>query len=152
LKKINDILNLDINNKNVLIIGCPASGKTYLSSKLKSNHKIIHTDDYMHYGYDLSMYNVLNDIIESNENTLVEGVQGYRLLRKGIQMDCYYPDIVLELIISEQRMISTYKKERDLSKIKYLKTFNKVHDKILQDYLRLKNKNKPEWIKVLNDY
>ena len=44
-----DISNIE--NKNVLIIGCPGFGKTYLSNIIKSNkHQIFHTDDYIKHG------------------------------------------------------------------------------------------------------
>jgi len=141
---------MDIEGKNVLIIGCPASGKTYLLNQFKTTHKKFPTDDYMRFGYEQSMYQVLEDIKKSTEKTLVEGIQGYRLLRKGVQLDCYYPDIVIQLIISEQQMLNTYRNERDEKKIKYLKGFNKMHDKIINDYFMLENKSKPEWIKVSN--
>lgn len=149
---IEQVLKLDIENKNVLIIGCPASGKTWLSNQFKSNHTIIHTDDYMQFGYEQSMYEVLNYIIKSETNTLVEGVQGYRLLRKGIQLGNYHPDIVIQLIISEERMINTYSSERDEKKIKYLKGFNRMYDKIISDYFELENPNQPIWINVENEY
>lgn len=149
---IEDVLKLDIEGKNVLIIGCPASGKSYLLNQFQTNHKKFQTDDYIQYGFEQSMYKVLEDIKNTEGNTLVEGVQGYRLLRKGVQLDCYYPDMVIELIISEQQMLSTYRNERDIKKIKYLTGFNKAQSKILNDYFLMKNKSKPEWIKVINDY
>ena len=79
-------------------------------------------------------------------------MQGYRLLRKGVQLDNYYPDIVFQLIISEEQMMNTYKHERDEKKIRYLRGFNKTHDKILNDYFAMANPNKPEWIKVDNTH
>ena len=150
MQTIEQILQMNIEGKNVLIIGCPASGKTYLLNQFKTTHKKFHTDDYMLFGYEKSMYQVLEDIKKTTEKTLVEGIQGYRLLRKGVQLDCYYPDIVIQLIISEQQMMNTYRNERDEKKIKYLKGFNKMHDKIINDYFMLENKSKPEWIKVSN--
>lgn len=147
-----NIKDLDITGKNVLIIGCPASGKTHLVNQMKTSHKIIHTDDYMQHGYEQAMYVILDEIKNNQSNTLVEGVQGYRLLRKGVQLDCYYPDIVIQLIISESRMMETYKNERNAKKVQYLKGFNKMHDKILNDYFLIGNKSKPEWIKVNNTY
>lgn len=149
---IEEIIKLDIEGKDVLIIGCPASGKSYLLKQIPTTtHLKISTDDYMNFGYEQSMYEVMKDIKASVINTLVEGIQGYRLLRKGIQLDCYYPDIVIELIISEQQMLDTYKHERDDKKIRYLKGFNKMHDKIITDYFALENKQKPEWFKVTNN-
>jgi len=149
---IEQVLQIDIEQKNVLIIGCPASGKTYLFNKFKTANKKFHTDDYRDYGFEQSMYEVLDDIKATKEKTIVEGIQGYRMLRKGVQLDCYYPDVVIELIISEQQMIDTYTKERDEKKIKYLRGFNKSHNKIISDYLQLENNHKPEWIKIFNDY
>lgn len=149
---IEQVIQMDIEGKNVLIIGCPASGKTYLTKQFQTNHKKFHTDDYMKYGYEQAMYKVLDDIKNSTENTLVEGIQGYRLLRKGVQLDCYYPDIVIQLIISEEQMFKTYRNERDEKKIKYLKGFNGMHDKIIKDYFMLENNKKPEWIKIHNRY
>lgn len=150
MQTIEQVLQMNIEGKNVLIIGCPASGKTYLLNQFKTTHKKFHSDDYMRFGYEQSMYQLLEDIKKSTEHTLVEGIQGYRLLRKGVQLDCYYPAIVIQLIISEQQMLNTYRNERDEKKIKYLKGFNKMHDKIINDYFMLENKSKPEWIKVSN--
>lgn len=143
----------DIKGKNILIIGCPASGKTFLSDLFKSSeHQVFHTDDYIKHGFYESMYKCLSDVIECEKLTIVEGVQGYRMLRKGIELNNYYPDIVIELKITEERMLLTYSNERNPKKIKYLKGFNKMHDKILFDYKTMNNKNKPEWIVINNDY
>jgi len=149
---IEEVLQIDIEQKNVLIIGCPASGKSYLINQFKTANKKIQTDDYIDYGYEQSMYEVLNEINHTKGKTLVEGIQGYRLLRKGVQLDCYYPDIVIQLIISEEQMMMTYLSERHEKKIKYLRGFNNMHDKIINDYFMLENKQKPLWIKVFNNY
>jgi hypothetical protein len=151
-KSIEDVIKLDIEQKNVLIIGCPASGKTYLSSKFNTEHLKIHTDDYLIFGWRQGMYEALKAIKAANTFTLVEGVHGYRLLRKGVELDCYYPDVVIQLIISEERMMKTYINERDRNKIKYLRSFNDTYNKILLEYFSLKNKHRPEWIKLLNQY
>lgn len=143
----------NIKNKNVLIIGFPGSGKTYLSNLLKNDlHAVFHTDDYIKYGYKDSMYKCLSDVSKSLKNTIVEGVQGYRMLRKGVELNCYYPDIVIELKISHERMEEIYKKERDVKKIKYLSGFIKSQAKILQDYKQMKNKKPPEWIILENKF
>jgi len=49
---INDILSMDLSSKNILIIGSPASGKTWLAGKIKEKYQadIIHTDEYLKYG------------------------------------------------------------------------------------------------------
>jgi len=143
----------EIKGKNILIIGCPASGKTFMSALFNSNdHEIFHTDDYIKFGYKESMYQCLSDVIKCKKNTITEGVQGYRMLRKGVELNNYYPDMIIELKITEQLMFSTYKKERSAKKIKYLAGFNKMHDKILTDYKNMANNKKPEWIIINNDY
>ncbi len=82
---IEELVNLDITNKNVLIIGCPASGKTWLCKKIeKPTHTIIHTDDYKSYGYAEGMYIVLDVVKLSEMPTIVEGIYGYRMLKKRV--------------------------------------------------------------------
>lgn len=151
---IEEFGNLDIEGKNVLIIGCPASGKTWLSKKMaKSTHTVIHTDDYISYGYQMGMYCALDAANMSEKPTIVEGVHGYRMLRKGCEYGSYYPDIVIEMQISNSRMMQTYMRERDETKIKYLKQFNEAHAKILNEYRGMCPKHKtPEWITFLNNY
>lgn len=152
--ELSEILELDITDKNVLIIGCPASGKTWLSNKLKrSTHKLIHTDNYSSLGYSIGMYGALNDASYSEMPTIVEGIYGYRMLRKGAEYGNYYPDIVIEMKVSEQRMLSTYRNERNPNKIKYLQQFNATHEKILNDYRKMiPDRLKPQWVVFENDY
>lgn len=150
---IQDVLQLDITNRDVLIIGYPTSGKTYLSKLLNtSNHTVFHSDDYMKYGYKEGLYVLIDDIKNEIKKTIFEGVFGYRLLRKGVELNCYHPDIVIQLDITEQKMLEIYKTERDSNKISYLKKFNKMHDKILQEYANMPKMKRPAWYKVVNDY
>lgn len=155
---------MDFTGKNVLIIGCPASGKTHLSNLLKkdpsnhlhvhTDHLHIHTDDYAHYGHVEALYVLIEELKSNQRNTIIEGIMGYRLLRKGVELDCYYPDIVLQLYITEQQMEQVYSRERDVKKLKYLKQFNSMQEKILRDYMNMPiDKSKePEWIDVMNNY
>lgn len=150
---------VDIDHKNVVIIGWPASGKTYLSKLLQHDnpgHKIFHTDDYIHHGYEQSLYALLKDVLKHNGPLIVEGVQGYRLLRKGAEMNCFYPDIVIELEISEALMYKTYAEQRKTKDVSYLKGFNRMHTKILNDYHAYMEKKdiskRPQWIKLKNYY
>lgn len=155
LEKTKMHVQVDIENKNVLIIGWPASGKTHVANLLwKDNpgHKMIHTDDYMHHGFKEALYEILRDLKRTRKPTIIEGVQGYRLLRKGVELDCYYPDIVIELEIPESRMYRTYAEQRRGKDPAYLKGFNKMQQKILNDYFAMPNKKKPQWIKLKNHY
>jgi adenylate kinase family enzyme len=67
-----DVRSMDFAGKNILIIGCPASGKTYLANALSLHlpaHTLIHTDDYMVHGYKDSLYVILDEIKNINNNT-----------------------------------------------------------------------------------
>lgn len=143
----------DIKGKNVLIIGCPASGKTYVSKLLSdAEHRLVHTDRYMDLGYVDSLYELLRGLSLYKGLTIVEGVLGYRLLRKGYQKGSYRPDVVIEMKVSESRMMDTYKNERDPNKIRYLKSFNKMHAKILAEYKEMVGEDLPDWYVIENNY
>jgi hypothetical protein len=152
--ELKEILEIDIGGKNVLIIGCPASGKTWLCGQLGcSGHRVIHTDKYVVSGYEMGMYAALNDAVGSEIPTIVEGIHGYRMLRKGAEYGSYYPDIVIEMKVPEQRMRLTYIHERNPNKIKYLQQFNATHEKILNDYRKMiPDRLKPQWIVFENNY
>ena len=134
---------MDLSEKNVLIIGLPGSGKTYLIDRLKTDgHIVIKTDDYINYGFEQSLYRVLEDIIKANGKTIVEGVQGYRLLRKGLQQNSYYPDIVIEMVVSVKRIFHVYENERGGKNLKSVESMIKSNQKILQDYFQMENKKR----------
>jgi hypothetical protein len=150
---ISDILKLPIAGKNVLIIGEPATGKTHLSGLLNSaGHTVIHTDDYIPHGNVESLYVLIDDLAKIDGPTIIEGVAGYRLLRKGVQLDCYYPDYVIELHTSEARVECAYREQRSEDKLKGLKGFRKALKTILAGYNELPNKRPPVWVQVRNEY
>jgi hypothetical protein len=142
--------------KTILIIGCPASGKTHLSQILAASrpyHKVIHTDDYQKHGYGQALYEILSDIEKLDHHLLIiEGVQGYRMLRKGVQQNNFFPDVVIELEVTEHRMLQTYRKERAVQKQRYLNSFGAMHQKILKDYRALPNPHPPKWFTITNRY
>lgn len=151
---LQEILAYPLLYKNVLIIGCPASGKTYLSKLLdRGDHVLIHTDDYLPFGFVGSLSACIDAANNVIGKTIVEGVQGYRMLRKGFENGNYMPDIVIECEVSTQRMNMTYVLERDPAKIQYLRDFKKGHVKILNEYFAMCPKEKqPIWLTFENNY
>lgn len=147
---------VDIRNNSVVIIGPPASGKTYLSKLLaKDNpgHELVHTDNYIRYGYEESLYQLLNHIKQTARPLIIEGILGYRLLRKGVELNCYYPEMVIELEISEALMLHTYRKERGASKnISAVRAMVKANATVLTKYKAMPNPSPPQWIKLKNQY
>ena len=117
-----------------------------LSKKLElQGFVIIHTDDYMKYGYKDSLYKLLDDIKNKDlKNVVIEGVLGYRLLRKGEQLNCYKPDIVIELKSSIKIILNRYKNNRQDKNIKSVLSMIKSNNTILNEYFSICKKI-PEW-------
>jgi dephospho-CoA kinase len=123
-----------------VILGLPASGKTEFVKRLKQNsmEKFIHTDDYINENRDNfedSLYDLMRDLASiKNHNIVVEGVQGYRLLRKGLQEQSFFPDEVITCICDESIRRERYKRREG-------KELNKEFDarliKFWNDYMDL---------------
>lgn len=148
---------VDIGSSTVVIIGPPAAGKTYVAGKLaidNPGHKLIHTDDYIKYGYEASLYHLLDDVVGLKKlgPLIIEGVLGYRLLRKGVQLNCFYPEMVVELEITYEQLERIYKTERDRTKLDYIKPMLKANVTVLRSYQLFENKHKPKFIKLKNPY
>lgn len=149
-----EILDFDFRNKNIAILGFPGAGKTWLSKKIcTGTHIKISTDTYIPFGYEQSMYYALEEANNVIGNFLVEGIQVYRMLRKGAELDNFKPHIIIECEISRARMEEIYLKERNPDKIKYLKGFIQANQKVLNGYrLLMEDQQKPIWIKWENKY
>lgn len=88
---------LSVEEKNILresdiivIIGFPATGKTTLSIELQEEllpeHSLYSSDNYIDLGYEQSLYGMIKEIeTDPNPKKIIEGVQGYRFLRKMAQ-------------------------------------------------------------------
>jgi adenylate kinase family enzyme len=145
------LLQNEYSHKNILVIGYPASGKTTFAKKYIEylpQHTLIDTDDYIPHGHEQSLYVLIEDLKKIRTPTLIGGVLGYRLLRKGVQLDCYYPDVVFELTAPWEHIEKVYQTEREEEKIPNLKSFIKSLDTILKQYQKLPNPNPPLWHKI----
>lgn len=149
-----DLLNMNFKG-NILIIGNPAAGKTTLSKQLAEKlktHTVIHTDEYGEINYQQGLYDLMEDLKEIPGPTLIEGVMGARLLRKGTQRKSYYPDYVINMTTSQKNVEKTYHNERDPNKLRHLKGLSKANQTILKDYRALNSPKPPIWIDIFNDY
>lgn len=124
---------MNIDNKHVLIIGAPRSGKTTLSKKLKTKyHYIIHTDDFgEYYGYEEGLYQLISFIEKKQQNyyVIVEGTLGYRLLRKIYEGST---NIKFDLILNVDRDFPLTKEQQALHKgnltiLKNIKNLNIIN-------------------------
>lgn len=155
---ITEALKTPIAGLNVMVIGLPASGKTYFVGWLALNnpaHKLYHTDDYLQgFGGENAMYAALFDVTGSiliGQKTIVEGVAGYRMLRKGAQLETYYPDIVFEIIAPQEQRERVYQNERSDKSFPNVERFDKALTTVLGDYKKtIGDFQFPMWIQVSN--
>lgn len=103
-------LSIRETDKSIVVVGLPASGKSFLAThgilpqlltKGVRDIKIFRTDDYIKHGFEKSLYILMDDFQErranvvKKEHAIIEGVQGYRLLRKGLELGTFSPDLVI---------------------------------------------------------
>lgn len=103
---------IESNENIVVIIGDPATGKTHLTNHLGDKYpeyRVIHTDDYMHHGFQKALYMMMDDIsMSENKKMIIEGIQSARLLRKGIQLNNFHPDLIIETTAPDDLKVSRY--------------------------------------------
>jgi len=132
--------------KKIVIIGLPASGKTWLSNKLaaKLNLPVYHADDYLNHGFENSMYAMHEDMERNNpEAHIIEGVAAYRLLRKAAQgVFNYSPDLIIMVNRAEDVRRSVYENERN-NPFRSIAGMQKTLDKILNEYLAIRKVQVP---------
>lgn len=118
----------------VVIIGAPASGKTTLAKTLEQHFEVIHTDDYSGFGYDKTLYSLMEDL-DREDGWIVEGVLGYRLLRKLRQIG-QDVDLIIECERSLADIEEVYRRERNAD-FNRVKGMIKANDTVYQEYKRL---------------
>lgn len=80
-----ELENLDIDGKNIVIVGNANSGKTFATRNLSNRfpgHDVFHSDDYMNFDFVSVPDRILDDVMKSGRNVILEGQQIPRLLRK----------------------------------------------------------------------
>lgn len=115
----------------ILIIGYPGMGKTTLFEEMAdmdefSEHFKLHTDYYKDYDYKEQLYMIIDDI-NWREKWLVEGIQGYRLLRKYIQTEDYDLKPTAIIVCESSTRVPDSKHDRMIKGL----------DKIWEDYCDL---------------
>lgn len=107
-----DKLEITPDDKIIVVIGLTASGKTTLTEQLVElcpEHTVLHTDDYMSFGFEESLYKLISDIkADPNPLKIIEGIQGFRLLRKGLQNQDFYPDLIIHCYCDAEERLSRY--------------------------------------------
>lgn len=130
----------------VVIIGPPGSGKSHVATVLgeSSELPIYRTDKFLNDGHVKALYAVMEAAGE--EGYIIEGMVGYRLLRKLKQLDLPAPDIVIQLEADDYMIETSYAKRNKLCNIKRLRAFCKAHEKVMDDYYALDGDEPKIWI------
>lgn len=137
---LEEILSIDKLGKQILIIGMPAAGKTWLAKQLDlSDLDTVHTDDFIGYSEIAAIHGIEEDaqMRLGKPFNIVEGCFGYQLLLAGAQRKTYMPDIVIDLSISRAAQRVIYLKERDPEKLKYLERFHELNTKLFREWAKI---------------
>jgi hypothetical protein len=130
---------IEPNENRVVIIGHPESGKTHIADELAiqyPDYKVYRTDDYILHGFERSLYVLLGDIErDAAPKVIVEGVQGYRLLRKGAELGTFDADLVI---------VAGRPPVRNPRAVEH---FGKALDKVFNDYMSMK-RNEPRIVRL----
>ncbi len=106
----------------ICIHGKSGSGKSTTAIQLAKalGYPLFHTDAYQHYGWDQSLYQLLNDLNErTRTECIVEGVQVPRLIRKGFRVD-----LIVETVCSDDTRVKRYEQRGHGKKVGNLGKFD----------------------------
>lgn len=126
----------------IVICGYTKTGKVTIAKKLASelNRKLFISDDYIEHGPVQALYVMMDDIL-AYKNTgkpfIVEGILCFRLLRKGVQLKTFKPDLIIKTECNDETITHFYKKDGEGHKIPRALNFNKGLNTIWEEYLSL---------------
>jgi len=134
------ILDICKQHNSIIIIGPPCSGKSSLATFLSEHlpHTLVSTDHYLiSRNQEEALTKILEDISHYNKSLIIEGTLGYVLLRKGLQLSSYIPDLIIKLKCDEKSITHLYNKFRDPKKLNYVNGYIKGVDKVWNEYIEL---------------
>jgi adenylate kinase family enzyme len=120
-----------------VVIGPPGSGKTHVGQTLaeSSGLPLYSTDRFMSDLHLTAMYALME--LTGDRGWIVEGMIGYRLLRKRQQFGMPPPDIVIQLDATEKQISKSYWARGQLCDVQRIKRFCRAHEAMLHDYFTL---------------
>ena len=136
----------------VVVIGPPGSGKTHVAGVLAetSGLPVYSTDEYLSDGHVAAQYAVMREI--GDTGWIIEGMIGYRFLRKRKQLGLPPPDIVIQLDADDAQISASYAARKKHYNIKTIRRFCAAHETVLDDYLRLDGEDPGIWVHANSFY
>lgn len=131
-----ELINQCLDKNRIIIYGHAKSGKIIIARLLaeRLNRKLIVTDDYMDYGFKESMYIIKEEIENIKEPLIIEGVQTPRLLRKGLEYNDFYCDMIIHLECNKQSIEQAYINDNQEHKLNKIYSFNQMLDNIFEEW------------------
>jgi hypothetical protein len=133
-------------HSTVVVIGPPGSGKTHVGRLLaeSSGLPLYSTDKFLGDGHVAALYTLMR--VVGDTGWIVEGMVGYRFLRKRKQLGLPAPDIVIQLDASDEQIRKSYADRQKNVNLNHLKGFCAAHDKVLSDYLLMDGEQPRIWV------
>jgi adenylate kinase family enzyme len=130
----------------VVVIGPPGSGKTYVGELLaeQSGLSLYSTDEFLSNGHVAALYAVMQAC--GDDGYVIEGMIGYRWLRKRKQLNLPPPDIVIQLEATDSEIQEAYKRKGRHCNLSHINRFCKAHESVLDDYYLIDGDMPKIWI------
>jgi hypothetical protein len=154
-----ELLNYVNTKPIVVIVGYTKTGKYPIAKKLADelNRPLFVSDDFGYNDYDdkglYAFMDAIQPLYTQNIPIIIEGILCFRLLRKGIQMNNFYPDLIIRTICDDNTIAHFYKKDGEANKIKRALSFNKGLNTIFNEYLDMVGQNpkikQPNYIELI---
>lgn len=135
--------------QTIVICGFTKTGKVLIAKKLAEqlNRPLIISDDYKFEEYEYFRNTVLN-LYNKKIPFIAEGVLCFRLLRKGVQENNFYPNLILKTVCNEATIRYFYNKDGEADKIHRVLGFNKSLSTIWNEYINYPNISIPNIIEL----
>jgi transposase InsO family protein len=92
----------------------------------------------------MALYAVMEAV--GDEGWIVEGMIGYRFLRKRRQLGLPPPDIVIQLDADDEQITRAYAARGKPCDLRTIRRFCAAHDKVLADYYLLDGAEPRVWV------
>ena len=142
----------------IVICGYTKTGKVTIARELSKqlNRPLLESDDYIDYqNRENSLYLFMDAIIpyiDTNTPIIIEGISCFRLLRKGIQLYNFFPDLIIKTKCNNYTISYFYEKDGESHKIEKALSFNRGLNKIWDEYRKLLLDNphvkRPQYIEL----
>jgi hypothetical protein len=122
----------------IVVCGFTKTGKVTIAKKLAEQLKrpLIISDNYRSEKYD----EFVDEVLTHDRNKtpfIVEGILCFRLLRKGVRENVFYPDLIIKTNCNEATIKYFYEIEGEKSKIPRALSYNKGLNTIWDEYRKL---------------